>query len=126
MDRIMLKSKIHRATLTGADLHYEGSIAIDKTLMEKADLVPGEQVHVLDIDNGSRFITYVIEAAAGTKAVVLNGAAARLAAVGDKVIILSYCAVDESELPGFRQNLVFVDEENNVREQSVHSSLSDE
>jgi len=126
MQRIMLKSKIHRATVTGADLHYEGSIAIDKALTAEADLLPGEQVHVLDINNGSRFVTYVIEAAAGIGAVVLNGAAARLVEIGDKVIILSYCAVDESELPSFRQNLVFVDENNVVREQSVHSSLSDE
>jgi aspartate 1-decarboxylase len=121
MDRIILKSKIHRATLTGAELHYEGSIAIDKTLMERADLVPGEQVHVLNINNGSRFITYVIEAAAGTRAVVLNGAAARLAAVSDKVIILSYCAVAESELPSFRPRIVFVDEQNNVLERCVDS-----
>jgi len=125
MDRIMLKSKIHRATLTGADLHYEGSIAIDKTLMEKADLVPGEQVHVLDIDNGSRFITYVIEAAAGTKAVVLNGAAARLAAVGDKVIILSYCSLPESELPGFSPRIVLVDEQNDMLERCVDSSAQE-
>jgi aspartate 1-decarboxylase len=116
MDRIMLKSKIHRATLTGADLHYEGSIAIDKTLMEKADLVPGEQVHVLDVNNGSRFVTYVIEAAAGTKAVVLNGAAARLAAVGDMVIILSYCSLSESELASFSPSIVHVDEQNNIME----------
>ena len=122
MDRIMLKSKIHRATLTGADLHYEGSIAIDKTLLAKANLVPGEQVHVLNINNGSRFITYVIEAAAGTKAVVLNGAAARLAAVGDMVIILSYCAVAESELPSFSPSIVFVDEQNNMLER--YSDLS--
>ena len=121
MDRIMLKSKIHRATLTGADLHYEGSIAIDKTLMAKADLVPGEQVHVLDINNGSRFITYVIEAAAGTKAVVLNGAAARLAAVGDKVIILSYCSLSESELASFSPSIVLVDEQNNILERRVNS-----
>jgi len=114
MDRIMLKSKIHRATLTGADLHYEGSVAIDKTLMEKADLVSGEQVHVLDIDNGVRLVTYVIEASAGSGAVILNGAAARLASVGDKLIILSYCSVDESELPSFCPRIVLVDEQNNI------------
>jgi aspartate 1-decarboxylase len=114
MQRAMLKSKIHRATLTGADLHYEGSIAIDKMLMEKADLVPGEQVHVLDIDNGARLVTYVIEAAAGSGAMILNGAAARMATVGDKLIILSYCSVDESELPGFSPTIVLVDEQNNI------------
>jgi aspartate 1-decarboxylase len=114
MDRIMLKSKIHRATLTGANLHYEGSIGIDKALMEKADLVPGEQVHVLNINNGSRFITYVIEAEAGTNAMVLNGAAARLAAVGDKVIVVSYCSLPDSEVLGFSPKIVLVDEKNNV------------
>lgn len=123
MERIMLKSKIHRATLTGADLHYEGSIAIDKTLMAKADLVPGEQVHVLNINNGSRFITYVIEADAGSKAVVLNGAAARLAAVGDMVIILSYCSLPESELPSFSPSIVLVDEQNNILERRVDSPV---
>jgi len=125
MDRIMLKSKIHRATLTGADLHYEGSIAIDKTLMAKADLVPGEQVHVLNINNGSRFVTYVIEAAAGTKAVVLNGAAARLAAVGDMVIILSYCSLSESELASFSPSIVLVDEQNDMLERCVDSSAQE-
>jgi len=125
MNRIMLKSKIHRATLTGADLHYQGSIAIDKTLMAEADLVPGEQVHVLNINNGSRFVTYVIEAAAGTKAVVLNGAAARLAAVGDKVIILSYCSLSESELPSFSPSIVLVDEQNNMLEQRIDPSAKE-
>ena len=114
MDRIMLKSKIHRATLTGADLHYEGSVTIDKTLMEKADLVPGEQVHVLDVNNGARLVTYVIEAAAGSGSVILNGAAARLATVGDKVIILSYCSLTESELSSFSPRIVLVDEQNNI------------
>ncbi len=116
MDRIMLKSKIHRATLTGADLHYEGSIAIDKTLMIKADLVSGEQVHVLNINNGLRFVTYVLEADAGSKAVVLNGAAARLAAVGDMVIILSYCSLSDSEIASFNPSIVLVDEQNNILE----------
>jgi aspartate 1-decarboxylase len=123
MNRIMLKSKIHRATLTGADLHYEGSIAIDKMLMEKADLVPGEQVHVLDVDNGARLVTYVIEGDAGAGDVILNGAAARLATVGDKVIILSYCSVDESELPGFSPTMVLVDEQNNILQQCVNSPV---
>ncbi len=122
MDRIMLKSKIHRATVTGAHLHYEGSITIDKALMAAADLLPGEQVHVLDINNGSRFVTYVIESPAGTRDVVLNGAAARLVEVGDKVIILSYCAVNESELPAFRQKLVYVDEDNVLQKRSTDSA----
>ena len=80
---------------------------------------------MLDINNGSRFVTYVIEAAAGTGSVVLNGAAARLVEIGDKVIILSYCAVRDSELSGFRQHLVFVDENNTVQKQSIDSLLSE-
>jgi aspartate 1-decarboxylase len=122
----MLKSKIHRATLTGADLNYEGSISIDKALMAEADLVPGEQVHVLNINNGSRLITYIIEAAAGSKAVVLNGAVARLANVGDKVIVLSYCTVVESELQSFSPKIVLVDECNNILKRYVNPSASEE
>lgn len=90
MHRIMLRSKIHRATLTGKALDYEGSIAIDRRLMDAADLLPGEQVHVLNVNTGSRLVTYVIEAPAGSGTVMLNGPAARLGEAGDLVIILAY------------------------------------
>ena len=93
MNRTILKSKIHKATLTGTDLDYEGSITIDENLLEKADILPGEQVHVLNINNGQRFVTYAIAAPQGSGTVLLNGPAARLGTVGDKVIIISYCQV---------------------------------
>src|SRR5210317_411277 len=90
VQRFMLKSKIHRATLTGTELDYEGSIAIDRNLLDAADMLPGEQVQVLNLNTGSRLITYVIEAPAGSGTVLLNGPAARLGAPGDRVIVLTY------------------------------------
>lgn len=110
----MLKSKIHRAVLTGTELDYEGSIAIDRQLMEAADLLPGEQVHVLNINNGARLVTYVIEAAAGSGTILLNGAAARLGCKGDLVIILSYAAMDEDEARAYRPKVVKVDAKNRL------------
>ncbi len=112
MQRVMCKSKIHRATVTGADLNYEGSITIDARLMEAADILEYEQVQVVDIDNGARFETYAIRGEPGSGAVVLNGAAARLVQPGDRVIIISYARYDASELDGFEPRLVFVDAEN--------------
>ena len=112
--RTMLKSKIHRARVTDANIDYEGSITIDKKLMEEADILPFEQVHVLDVDNGARFMTYAIEGDSGE--ICINGAAARLAAVGDTVIILSYCHVAEDGLPYFAPKLVYVDAKNNITE----------
>jgi aspartate 1-decarboxylase len=108
----MLRSKIHRATLTGTELDYEGSIAIDRDLIEAADLLPGEQVHVLNVNNGSRLITYVIEASAGSGTMLLNGPAARLGVRGDKVVILSYCAVSEEEACRVKPIVVHVDDAN--------------
>ena len=96
MSRVMLRSKIHRATLSGKALDYEGSIALDRRLMNAADLLPGEQVHVLNLNNGSRLVTYVIEAPAGSGTVMLNGPAARLGEVGDQVIILAYGTYSEA------------------------------
>jgi len=116
MQRFMLKSKIHRATLTGADLDYEGSIAIDRTLMEAADLLPGEQVHVLNVNNGSRLITYVIEAPPGSGTMLLNGPAARLGLRGDIVVVLSYAAIGDQEVAGFKPRVVYVDEQNRAVE----------
>lgn len=112
--RVMLKSKIHRATVTGADIDYEGSITLDPELMEAADIIPFEQVHVVDITNGARLVTYAIEGERGSGDVILNGAAARLVTKGDLVIILSYTDVRRDELPDYRPSLVYVDGENRI------------
>ncbi len=108
----MLRSKIHRATLTGTDLHYEGSIAIDRELIDAAELLPGEQVQVLNLNNAERIITYVIEAPRGSGTVMLNGPAARLAVPGDLVIVISYCAVSDEEARSMKPTVVQVDEAN--------------
>ena len=112
VQRFFLRSKIHRATLTGTELDYEGSIAVDRDLMEAADLLPGEQVHVLNLSNAQRVITYVIEAPAGSGTIMLNGPASWLGAVGDKVIILSYCAATDEEARGLKAKIVHVDPQN--------------
>ncbi len=114
MQRFMLRSKIHRATLTGADLDYEGSIAIDRLLLDAADMLPGEQVHVLNVNNGARLVTYIIEAPAGSGTVLLNGPAARLGLPGDKVIVLAYGAFDETEARALRPKVIHVDAENRM------------
>jgi len=115
VQRFMLKSKIHRATLTGTELEYEGSIAIDRTLLETADMLPGEQVQVLNLNTGARFITYVIEAEAGSGTMTLKGPAARLGVAGDKLIVLTYCAVSEEEARSHAPKVVYVDEQNRLR-----------
>jgi aspartate 1-decarboxylase len=112
--RTMLKSKIHRARVTDANIDYEGSITIDSKLMAKADILPYEQVHVLNINNGARFTTYAIEGEAGSGAICLNGAAARLAVKGDIVIILTYTQVPEGETKGHRPKIVHVNEKNAI------------
>lgn len=112
--RTMLKSKIHRARVTAANLDYEGSITIDPLLMEAADILPYEMVHVLDINNGARFQTYAIEGEAGSGAIVINGAAARLVLKGDIVIILSYCTVSDEEASLIKPKLVYVDAKNTI------------
>ncbi len=114
MMRTILKSKIHRATVTDADLHYEGSITLDRDLMDAADLLPYELVHVLDINNGNRLQTYVIEGGRGSGEVCINGAAARLVSPGDLVIVLGYATVDDEEARGQRPRLVYVDEKNRI------------
>lgn len=116
MQRFMLKSKIHRATLTGTDLDYEGSITIDQNLLEKADILPAEQVHVLNINNGQRFVTYTISAPRGSGTVLLNGPAARLGTIGDKVIIISYCQVPTEKAKKLHVKIVIVDDENKPKE----------
>jgi aspartate 1-decarboxylase len=110
----MLRSKIHRATLTGTELDYEGSIAIDRDLILAADLLPGEQVHVLNLSNAERLITYVIEAPAGSGTMLLNGPAARLGARGDQVVILAYAAVPDEEARRLKPTIVHVDEKNRI------------
>ncbi len=112
MLRTMLKCKIHRATVTEADLHYEGSITVDRLLMDAAGLIEYEQVHVYDIDNGNRFSTYIIAGEPGSGVVCLNGAAARMVAKGDLVIIACYAAYDEKELADFKPTMVYVDGQN--------------
>jgi len=112
--RIMLKSKIHRARVTGANINYEGSITIDRRLMEEADILPYEQVQVLNINNGERFATYAIEGAPGSGEICLNGAAARLAAKGDIVIILTYRDMPEEEVRGYEPKRVYVDADNKI------------
>ncbi len=111
--RTMLKSKIHRARVTGLDLDYEGSIAIDRGLMAEADILPYEQVQVLNLNNGARFTTYAIEGGESGE-VCLNGASARLASKGDIIIILSYCHIEDSEAENFMPKLVYVDARNRI------------
>ena len=112
MQRFMLRSKIHRATLTGTDLDYEGSITIDRKLLDAADILPGEQVHVLNLNTGARLITYAIEAPAGSGTVLLNGPAARLGVPGDRVIVISYCAVSDEEARTHQPKIIRLDEKN--------------
>jgi len=108
MNRTMLKSKIHRATVTGSDLHYVGSITIDTDLLEAADIREHEQVHVVDVDNGARFETYTIAGARGSGEIKINGAAARLVHTGDTVIVISYASYDERELDRYEPKVVHV------------------
>ena len=112
--RTMLKSKIHRAHVTGADIEYEGSITLDPVLMGAADIIPFEQVHVLDITNGARLQTYAIEGREGSGEVVINGAAARMIGEGDLVIVLTYHTVSEEDARSLRPRLVYVDGTNRI------------
>ena len=114
MRRTLLKSKIHRATVTQADLHYEGSVTIDTELMRQADIVDHEQVDILDITNGHRLTTYAIPAPAGSGEICINGAAAHLVQPGDLVIIVSYAEYDESEIARHKPKVLVVDEHNRV------------
>jgi aspartate 1-decarboxylase len=114
MQRTMLKSKIHRATVTDCDLHYVGSITVDPDLLEAADMLEFEQVAVVDIDNGARFETYTIAGRRGSGEIKLNGAAARLVHRGDKIIVISYAAYDLQEIPTHRPRVVHVDAQNQI------------
>ena len=115
--RTMLRGKIHRVRVTEVNLDYEGSITIDRVLMEAADILPYEMVHVLDIDNGARFQTYAIEGEPGSGEICINGAAARLVSKGDIVIILAYMAVADEEARAIHPRLVYVDGHNAIVEQ---------
>ena len=114
--RTMLKSKIHRARVTDLNIDYEGSITVDRRLMAAADILPYEQVQVLNLNKGARFTTYAIEGARDSGRICLNGAAARLAKKGDIIIILAYCQVAEEEAAGFRPSLVYVNSSNMIIE----------
>jgi len=114
--RTMLKSKIHRARVTETNINYEGSITIDQKLMEEADILPSEQVEVLNLNNGARFTSYAIEGKRDSGEICLNGAAARLAIKGDIIIILSYCYVDDEEAHNFIPEMVYVDANNAITE----------
>jgi aspartate 1-decarboxylase len=109
MQRTMLKSKIHRATVTGSDLHYVGSITIDPDLLEAADILEHEQVHVVDVDNGARFETYTIAGERGSGTMQVNGAAARLVHHGDTIIVISYAQYDAAELAAYVPRVVHVE-----------------
>jgi aspartate 1-decarboxylase len=108
------KSKIHRAVVTEADLNYEGSITIDENLIKEADLLPYEMVQVLNQNNGERFETYVLKGKAGSGTICLNGPAARLGQVGDILLVISYCLLDEKEAKKHKPKLVYVDEKNKI------------
>ena len=114
MMRIMMKSKIHRATVTQADLHYVGSVTLDAALMEAADLLEGEQVAIVDITNGARIETYVIPGPRGSGVIGINGAAAHLVHPGDLIIIMSYAVLDDAEAKALKPRVVHVDERNRV------------
>lgn len=111
----MLKSKIHRAKVTHADVHYEGSLTLDPALLDAADIVPFEEVHVWNVTRGTRFRTYAMLGEAGSNVVCANGAAALLVEPGDLVIIASFTSVEDAELPHFKPKLVFVDEDNRIK-----------
>ena len=114
MQRILMKSKIHRATLTGTKLDYEGSISIDPVLLEAADIIPGEQVHVLNVNTGARLVTYVILGKRGSGEVMLNGPAARAAEPGDPVVIITYATFSNSEVLAHSPRVVLVNPDNSV------------
>jgi len=116
MLQYMLKSKIHRATVIEADLHYEGSLTVDRNLMDAVGLAPYERVHIYNINNGARFDTYVIEGAAGSGMIGLNGAAARKGMVGDLVIVVSYALYAPEELAGYQPRIVVLDKGNQIKQ----------
>ena len=123
MQRVMLKSKIHRGTVSDCDLHYVGSITIDPELMQAADLIPNEQVHVWDVTNASRFVTYVIEGEPGSRTMQVNGAAAHLTREGHTIIVASFGAYDEQDLGSYSPIAVHVDERNEIARIDSHPEV---
>lgn len=117
MDVILMRSKVHRATVTDANLNYIGSITIDRDLIDASGLLIYEQVHIVNVNNGQRFVTYVIEGERGSGTICLNGAAARLAEVGDIIIILSYAHMTPEEAHTFKPKIVFVDDKNRITQE---------
>lgn len=126
MLRTMLKSKIHRATVTQADLHYVGSVTVDEDLMAAADLLPGEQVAIVDITNGARLETYVIPGEAGSGVIGINGAAAHLVHPGDLVILISYGQMDSAEAAAYEPRVIFVDADNKILESGTDAGHAPE
>lgn len=116
MYRTMLKAKIHRAVVTGADLHYEGSLGIDQDLLDAADILPGEQVHVFNITNGSRLVTYAISRPRGSGEMLLNGAAAHHGKAGDLIIVVAFAAISEPEARMFKPRILLMDDHNRIKE----------
>lgn len=114
MLRTMMTSKIHRAKVTQADLHYVGSVTVDQDLLDAANLLPGEMVHIVDIDNGARLVTYTIAGERGSGVIGINGAAARLVHEGDLVILIAYGQMEDAEAREFEPSVVFVDSENKI------------
>ena len=119
----MCKSKIHRVTVTQAELYYEGSLTLDRTLMDSADIREYEKVQVVNINNGNRFETYIIEGPRDSGVVCLNGAAARLASVGDEIILISYGEFSEEELENFKPIKIFVDKRNRITEEKYSPKI---
>jgi aspartate 1-decarboxylase len=115
MKREMLRAKIHRITVTERDVEYEGSLALDADLMKACDMVPFEKIDVYDVDNGNRFSTYLIEGAPGSMVCSVNGAAAHLVEVGDKLILCAYAAVDEADVPAHRPKVILVTNDNRIK-----------
>lgn len=118
MQKTFCFSKIHRATITSVNIDYEGSVTVDSELLKAANIKPYEQVHVLDINNGNRFVTYAIEGERGSGVIQINGAAAHLCKPKDLVIIISYCQLSEEEIEGFKPKVVYVNEANKIVELS--------
>lgn len=123
MQRYLMKSKIHRATITSADLHYEGSLTVDETLLEAADLIPNERVQVVNVNNGARFDTYVIAGPANSGIMQLNGAAARLGLPGDLIIVISYGMFSDEEAERHSPRIVLVDGQNRIVRPQLRAEL---
>jgi aspartate 1-decarboxylase len=116
MFREFLKAKIHQATITESNLHYSGSLTIDEEILEKSGILPNERIHVFNINNGQRFETYAIKGKRGSKQFGLNGAAARLGSVGDRIIVVAYCYLAEDEIAGHQARVIIMDEANAIKE----------